>query len=738
MALSESIPYVFDNTAQQWGALWGSTLQYVLSRGNHDTSGQYNGISVLDQCCCIKPGAYAPMLTQCLAKETSTFTLTLAELFKPYSSNCGYFLCNNGWQSVEQNNVNGNINDAVSYEVASGATRYYPVAFNMLPQARVAVGNFDLSHYILVPTLTARQHNGTGQISADVKTYRLQYAASHPDITGITYRIYYKQDLSSTANATATSISIWGTAQYNRSLPWQRYIVQSYNHYINKYTSTRLRSIGTLYYPPQIAVEKISLPGTAQQIPSLKSTIGLSSTHGPDIQKLGFGDEPNFNNPYVYITFATALQIIDSVGFWWAESINDTKDAHGSITTSGNVHMPIIDSSGVPSGSITGGDVTNIEDSPIFQNWDPQNQEFPVGGSDVLGAVTVNPNQPTPPDTSEIQISIKLENEDQDVMPAVPQLNGLGVFSNYYVLAKNGIDQLNDFLWNSDESVIDDILNSLKLFGQSPIDAIISLRLYPFNFAQLLPAGTLAEEIVLGRVGTGVTALKIPSDASTTLDLGAIYLPRKYGNFLDYAPYSSYSLYIPFCGVITLNPQIFLDHYVSVKMIVDITTGKCTAIVYVGSDDSYGVPVQYVDGMIGVEIPVTAENMGKLGAAVLEAVGNTAAAAVSTGIAGAAFAAVGGAIDVMFTDIAPQKTGNISASGSLAMPLKMYAVVSSPTAEIPADYGHSKGYACDISTSLSAQSGYTVCYNVDTSSISGATDAERTEIKTLLEGGIFI
>lgn len=173
-------------------------------------------------------------------------------------------------------------------------------------------------------------------------------------------------------------------------------------------------------------------------------------------------------------------------------------------------------------------------------------------------------------------------------------------------------------------------------------------------------------------------------------------------------------------------------------MVVDVTTGKCTAIVYVGSDDDYGVPIQYVDGMIGVEIPVTAENMGKLGAAVLEAVGNTAAAAVSTGVAGGAFAAVGGALDVMFADVAPQKTGAVSASGSLSMPIKMYVSVSSPRPVIPEDYGHSKGYACDVTTTVSAQSGFTVCYNVDTSSIAGATDPEREQIKTLLETGVYI
>ena len=122
----------------------------------------------------------------------------------------------------------------------------------------------------------------------------------------------------------------------------------------------------------------------------------------------------------------------------------------------------------------------------------------------------------------------------------------------------------------------------------------------------------------------------------------------------------------------------------------------------------------------------------------MEAVGNTAIAAISTGVAGAAFAAAGGAIDVAFSDIAPQKTGSISASGSLSMPIKLYVAVSSPQPVIPYEYGHSKGYACDVTTTMSAQYGFTVCYNVDTSSIAGATDPEREQIKTLLESGVYV
>lgn len=745
MALPENIPYIYDTKQASNGVLWGSSLKYILTLGDRQRQEPYSGINILNQCCFLKPGDLAPLSSQCLVKENINPVTSLGALFSPYNTNIGYFLCDNVWQAVEQNNNLGYINNARSMDLKTGQVRTYPMAYNILPTARVAVGNLDLSHYFIVPTIQACVAGAPSQvITADLKTYKNQYSASHPHIRNITYRVYYKADLSSTAKASATGIRLWGTSQSTGLQNWQRDTspMTRVNKFITKFTSQRLLPVTALYYPPVLRFFKVPKPGGTQTeaLPSVVCDIGLSSTHGPSVHSLAF-DNSNIQQAtlaYAYITLGTAISIISSVGMWYVESVEDTADAHGSLTTSDNVYAPVIDENGTPTGSISGGGVTDIEDSPIYRTWNDQNNNFPIGGNDAMGAKQIDPQLPTPPNTSQTQTTLTPEDEDPDVMPQAPKLNGLGVFSNYYALAKNGVDQLNDFLWNSDETIIDDILNSLKLFGQSPIDAIISLRLYPFNFIQLLPSTAVTEEIVLGRVATGVTAWKLPSDCATTLNLGSIYLPRKYGNFLDYAPYSSYSLYIPFCGVVNLNPNIFLDHYVSVRMVVDVTTGKCTAIVYVGSDDEYGVPIQYVDGMIGVEIPITAENMGKLGAAVLEAVGNTAAAAVSTGVAGGAFAAVGGALDVMFADVAPQKTGAVSASGSLSMPIKMYVSVSSPRPVIPDDYGHSKGYACDITTSLSAQSGFTICYNVDTSSISGATDPEREQIKTLLESGVYV
>ncbi len=745
MALNENIPYIYDSKSSANGILWGSSLKHIITLGGRQTVEPYTGISILNDCCFIKAGVMSPFVTQCLAKENTQPIVSINSVFKPYNTNLGYFLCDNGGSNVEQNNNLEYYNNARSLDIASGAIRNYPVSYNYLPaNIRVAVGNFDLSHYFIVPQITACIAGSPNSvIRTDLKTYKNQYAASHPHIVYCSYNIYYKGDLNTTQTGALTRIKLWGTIQNNDFLNWQRNSSSGnkVNVFATKFASQRLLPVNVIYAPPNTRYFKVQIPLTvpAVYLPSVVSDIGLTSTHGPDVSKLAFDS----TNPaeatlvYAYTDYNTIISILDSMGMWYVESGADIANAHGSLTTSEFVHAPVIDDNGIPTGSITGGGVTDPENSPIYQNWNDQNNTYPIGGGDALGAKEIDPQAPIKPNTDQTQTPVSFDDIDDDLAPATPQLNGLGSFSNYYALAKTGIDSLNDFLWNSDESTIDDILNSLKLFGQNPISAIISLRLYPFALTSIMQSLT-AENIVLGRVDTGVSGLKITSNASTSINLGSIYLAGKYNNFLDYAPYSSYNLYIPFCGNVSLNPNICLNRFITVKMIVDITTGKCTAIIYVGDSAESGVPIQYVDGMIGVEIPVTAENMGKLASATIEAVGNTAVSGLTQGVIGGAFAAIGGALDVMFTDVSNTKTGNVSAAGALSMPIKCYIIASTPTIQKPYNFSHTYGNIANDSGILSMYSGFTICENVDTTSIQNATIEEQEEIKNLLENGVYL
>lgn len=186
-----------------------------------------------------------------------------------------------------------------------------------------------------------------------------------------------------------------------------------------------------------------------------------------------------------------------------------------------------------------------------------------------------------------------------------PPITPVGVFSRYYCLSKNDVDDLCDFLYDSDPSVIQRVLDGLKLNGENPMNFMIGLRMLPFNILDYISSEP--EEIGFGNgVATGVFAEKIGSD-SFVIELGECNFPTYYGNFLDYEPYTTAKMYIPYCNEVEIPTSVFAGHKIRVDLIVDITTGGCVGCIYKVVDDK-PLLVMYTTGMIGVEIPMIGTN----------------------------------------------------------------------------------------------------------------------------------
>ena len=78
---------------------------------------------------------------------------------------------------------------------------------------------------------------------------------------------------------------------------------------------------------------------------------------------------------------------------------------------------------------------------------------------------------------------------------------------------------------------------------------------------------------------------------------------QRYHSFLDYEPYCSAELYIPFCGSTKINPEIFVGHKIGVLYDVDILSGGCK--VWVLRD---GLAVDTLTGNIGARVSVSAQD----------------------------------------------------------------------------------------------------------------------------------
>lgn len=314
-----------------------------------------------------------------------------------------------------------------------------------------------------------------------------------------------------------------------------------------------------------------------------------------------------------------------------------------------------------------------------------------------------------------------------------PTLSNVNVFNRSFAVTSNNIRQLADFLWNADDTKFQEIVKGLALMGENPMNGIIDLRLFPFNVARKNSA-TGAEPIVIGRTNTGVNGIKLTENVNSLIDLGECTFFTKFKNFLDYEPYTTAQLYIPYIGVVPVSTAEFMGHKISVKMIVDYTTGAGTAIVF--KDD---IPFIYRNGVVGVSIPMTGTDSASYASTVIGNVVN-GAMGIASATATDNMSGLVNSANQMYSGFAtPVQYQNASASSpSIAtwQPQKCYFIIDRPILNVPDNYGRTVGYACEVTGKLSDFKGFTVVSNPEINF--RCTDNERQYIVNMLQGGVFV
>lgn len=333
----------------------------------------------------------------------------------------------------------------------------------------------------------------------------------------------------------------------------------------------------------------------------------------------------------------------------------------------------------------------------------------------------------------------------------LPTLGTLGVFNRCFAMSANQVNALVDDLWSADDTVFQAIIDGLALLGGNPIEGIIDLRLYPFSISQFLSTSNTSN-IIIGRTKLPTaTGQKLNTNACAVIDLGSISIGKKYNNFMDFEPFSRYKLYVPYCGGCDLPANLVIGHTIKITMYVDLNTGSANAVIKID-----GRNFKYVNGTIGVSIPVTSNDASNYATSIIQAGANTintAANAVGGTIGNALKGNVGGAITSGITgavntavsamdfstklnDVDIQMQGTASPSCSLYNPNYCYLLREYHAPIIPSNYGHCVGYECRVNGNLSSMSGYTVFADYDLSNCTG-TDDEKKELSVLLRAGVY-
>jgi len=285
----------------------------------------------------------------------------------------------------------------------------------------------------------------------------------------------------------------------------------------------------------------------------------------------------------------------------------------------------------------------------------------------------------------------------------------------------------------------------LDKIWNNPFDGVISLfELYctpPVIGSRNIRSGFLDSNItspVIGRY--------------TTINCGTLVIPEYWNNYLDYAPYSKASIYLPFIGIVNVDVNDIVGHAVNITYNIDCYNGSCIAMITVAKDGPdgsiYNCLAYQFSGNCAVDVPLS----GGSQAAIKGAIINASAVGIGGLIMGAAQMNAGkmlsGAGDmivaaehalsnVMSARSSVQKSGSFGASFGAMGHKNPYIMIQRPIQVGVVNYNELYGYQAHKAVTIGQCRGYIRCREVHVESPT-ASDAEKNKIAQMLKDGVWI
>ena len=298
---------------------------------------------------------------------------------------------------------------------------------------------------------------------------------------------------------------------------------------------------------------------------------------------------------------------------------------------------------------------------------------------------------------------------------------------------------LADFMWTdfggtgtTTEDILKEIVQAIKRSISNPLDYVIGLNIIPSGGLSVGGSSTIR----FGFINSNVSMPRLTSQYFT-VDCGSIYFNTLCGDtFLDYAPYSKFSIYLPYIGVKDVDANDFVGHTIGVKYRGDVVTGGVTA--YILKDGS--VMYQY-SGCCALNVPLTADGWGSTISGAVQIATSIVAGGITGGAAGVASSAAKGAASVAANPslLSPQVMRSGAVSGGAGCMAVQYPFVIREAVRFHSTSGFNlvSGYPSYYYKSLSSVHGYTVCLDVHLNNIP-ATLNEIEEIEKLLKEGVIL
>ena len=345
-------------------------------------------------------------------------------------------------------------------------------------------------------------------------------------------------------------------------------------------------------------------------------------------------------------------------------------------------------------------------------------------------------------------------------------------FANTYLCPTGALREIANKLYDTASPVWEDIKKGLEMFGQNPIESVVSLMYFPLNLASVFTDISSTNNIWFGgynfqNMTNSVYQVIHPNGYFYCggVDFNEANLYGK-GNWKNYKSCRIF-VDLPYCGRYELDPAKYWGKHINVIYYIDLTTGGCVACLVDGPATATreGKCLDQFNGIIGTKLSMTLTDFASYanaqintllgaggqsvnnGISVGESGASAFAAGNAIGMAGAvgsaaALGAIQGAKTVYGLQMNNINKFNQTRGGSSGM-LNQYAnqkptfIFIYPDTDNPSNFNKMYGTPSNAGGLVSSFTGY---FEADTIklNISGATESEKEKIRSLLMGGIYI
>lgn len=313
------------------------------------------------------------------------------------------------------------------------------------------------------------------------------------------------------------------------------------------------------------------------------------------------------------------------------------------------------------------------------------------------------------------------------------------VYDRYFI-TPNQIPDLKTFLFS------ETFVNNIKRLWTNPAEYVISLSCYPFDVRNsgLVTTNT---DVTIGGVTSDIPALALTDIGAPYFYGGSVKIDNYYNSYLDYEPYTTIDIYLPYIGVRPLNVSQIVGHTLNVGYYIDFGTQQITALLGLDGDiNSLGQVLGEYNGTIGIQTPLGGTSAQQLMQNIITQTTGfiSGVGALAGGIATANPALIAGGISGMGGSVlggghtSPSYYGTLSPISALFSPQCAYLIINRPRAALPSNFQSLNGYSCSYSGRVSEFTGYIECSSVVLDTDDTMSPTEHQEIVNLLMGGIYI